>query len=215
MKFDYVIFDMDGLLVDSEQLAARVMSKMLARHGYTDISPDFFHSLLGKGSDETDAIIAAAFPGSDVSLDAITPEYLRRIDAGDMHLKPGALRLLDYLDQQGIHKCVASSNAGFIVQKTLASVGLSDRFDFVLHGDMVDFAKPAPDLFLTSAARWGVPPAQCLVLEDSYAGVQAAGAAGAPVIMVPDLVPPTDDIRALCLAVFDSLDDVLSFLQQS
>lgn len=212
MKFQYIIFDMDGLLVDSEQLAFRVMADILKEKGY-EMSQDVANSLLGTSVEETDQLLREAYPDANLSTEAITPDYLHYIEQGALSLMPGAANLLDYLEEQCIHKCIASSNLGYIVDQTLNSVGIADRFDFILHGDMVEFAKPEPDLFLESARRWGVQPKECLVLEDSFAGIYAANTAGSPVIMVPDIAQPTPEIREKCLAVCDSLDDVIVFLQ--
>lgn len=100
------------------------------------------------------------------------------------------------------------------MEKRLKLTGLYNRFEIVIDGTMVEHAKPAPDLFLEAAKRLGIEPRTCLVLEDSPFGVQAAVAAGMPVILVPDLLHPTDEIRSLTLGVFNTLDEVRIFLSQ-
>lgn len=213
MSFDCVLFDMDGLLVDSERLSYETFVDVLARQGY-GMTLAFFESLLGKSSEEADRRLREEYPGTDTSLRDITPEYIRRVQAGQLHLMAGAAQLLDYLDAHSIPRAVASSNNGRLVELCLSATGIAGRFDTVVHGDMVLLGKPAPDIFLKAAEELGFAPGACLVLEDSLAGIAAANAAGMAVIMVPDMVQPDDDVRANCLAVVDSLADVIPFLEK-
>ncbi|MCB0080968.1 MAG: HAD family phosphatase, partial [Caldilineaceae bacterium] len=122
--------------------------------------------------------------------------------------------LLDLLDTQQIPKAVATSSARAEARYTLANAGLLERFSIVVTGDQVERGKPAPDIFLLTAAQLGVPPSSCLVLEDSEAGVYAATAAGMCTFMVPDLIPPQPETAKRAFQVVESLADVHAWILQ-
>jgi HAD superfamily hydrolase (TIGR01509 family) len=154
--------------------------------------------------------------GSDFPVDQYFAEMNRHfavLAATQLRLKPGVVELLDFLDQLDMPRCIATSSAHSTVQSHLSAHGLADRFHAVIgHGDYVD-SKPSPDPFLTAAKRLGVAPALCLALEDSHNGVRSASAAGMMTVMVPDLIPPTEEIRALCTLVVDDLHAVRLLVQ--
>jgi HAD superfamily hydrolase (TIGR01509 family) len=116
--------------------------------------------------------------------------------------------LLDLLDTLRLPRAIATSNTHALARRHLDSHGLAERFHGVVaHGDYAN-GKPAPDPFLTAARQLGVAPAHCLALEDSHNGVRSASAAGMMTIMVPDLIPPTEEIHGLCTLVVDDLHAV-------
>jgi len=127
-------------------------------------------------------------------------------------LKPGAIQLLDALDELGLPRAIATSSAHRTVQHHLAAHGLAERFDAIVGRGDYAAGKPAPDPFLKAAERLGVEPRLCLALEDSHNGVRSACAAGMMTVMVPDLVPPTEDIRSLCIAIAADLHGVRELL---
>jgi beta-phosphoglucomutase-like phosphatase (HAD superfamily) len=123
-------------------------------------------------------------------------------------LKPGALELLDTLDQLRLPRAIATSSSHRTVERHLTAHNLMGRFEEVVgHGDY-ERGKPAPDPFLKAAERLGVEPQLCLALEDSHNGVRSASSAGMMTIMVPDLLEPTDEIRVLCTFVARDLHEV-------
>jgi HAD superfamily hydrolase (TIGR01509 family) len=127
-------------------------------------------------------------------------------------LKPGAVELLDTLDELGLPRAIATSSMHRTVQHHLTAHGLAERFHAIVgHGDYAE-GKPAPDPFLKAADRLGVDPRLCLALEDSHNGVRSACAAGMMTVMVPDLLPATEDIRGLCVAVVTDLHGVRQLL---
>ncbi|MEM9486250.1 MAG: HAD family hydrolase, partial [Cyanobacteria bacterium P01_F01_bin.116] len=121
--------------------------------------------------------------------------------------------LLDWLDEIGLPKAVGTSSNDHEAQICLKSTGLWPRFDAIVTVDQAGAGKPAPDIFLTAASAINISPANCLVLEDSNAGVQAATAAGMAVIMVPDLQTPTAYSQQNAFRIVSSLNDVLNLLQ--
>jgi HAD superfamily hydrolase (TIGR01509 family) len=201
-----VIFDMDGLLFDSERLYAEAVLNA-AREVGCAMSHEVFLQLVGRSREVNHRFLLDHY-GEDYPLEALIAAWGRHFrvlaDAG-LPLKPGAAELLDLLDELGLPRAIATSSTHATVQRNLASFGLVDRFHGVVaHGDYA-IGKPAPDPFLKAAERLRVAPAHCLALEDSHNGVRSASAAGMMTIMVPDLIAPTEEIHGLCTLVVDDL----------
>ena len=128
-------------------------------------------------------------------------------------LKPGAVELLDVLDHAGLPRAIATSSRHEDVQRNLAIHGLLDRFPIVIaRGDYLR-GKPGPDPFLRAAERLGLAPPSCVALEDSHHGVRSASRAGMMTIMVPDLLPPTDEMKGLCVGIVPDLHEVCSLMR--
>lgn len=211
-----VLFDMDGLMFDTERLILRAWQRAMADFGYT-ASEEVFLASVGMTLESTNQLLRAAY-GPNFPLEATndrTGEYVwQEVDARGAPLKPGLLALLDFLEAHGVSKAVASSSERATIDRLLASVGLTERFAATVAGDEVAQGKPAPDIFLLAAQRLGIEPAHCLVLEDSNPGGRAAQAAGMAVIVVPDLKPPADDVASLAAAVLPDLHAVRMWLEQ-
>jgi HAD superfamily hydrolase (TIGR01509 family) len=209
-----VIFDMDGLLFDSERLYAETILTA-AREVGCPMSQDVFLQLVGRSRDANYRFLIEHY-GADYPLEALITAWGRHFQvlaANDLPLKPGALALLDLLDELGLPRAIATSSTHATVRRNLERHALTDRFQRVVaHGDYAN-GKPSPDPFLTAAERLGVAPASCLALEDSHNGVRSAAAAGMMTIMVPDLILPTDTIEALCARVVGDLNDVCRLLR--
>ncbi len=204
-----VIFDMDGLMLDTETLAREAWFDTMREFGIT-LTDAIYLSVLGTTGARTRQIFTEAY-GNHIPIDQMYARKQEWLDAavreGRVRVKPGLIELLDYLDAHGIPKAVGSSTARSLVLKKLGAVGLADRFSVIVGGDEVDHGKPAPDIFLCCAELLAVSPSNCLVLEDSDNGVRAAYAAGMHCIMVPDLKQPADDVSALAEKVVISLYD--------
>jgi HAD superfamily hydrolase (TIGR01509 family) len=202
-----VVFDMDGLLVDSERVYRDSMFEVTRAQG-RDIDMAVFLRMVGAPKEQTRRVILEHF-GADFEFEpwmAAVTDHAHAAMAADLVLKAGAAELIDDLQSLGLPRAVATSSSHAAVRRQLGP--LADRFDVIVaHGDYAR-GKPDPDPFLTAAARLGVAPAACLALEDSHNGVRAAHAAGMMTVMVPDLMEATADIRALCVGVADTLHDV-------
>lgn len=214
--FAAIVFDMDGLLLNTETLARRAIRLAGSELGI-DLPETFCALMIGVPVDGCRRLLLEHY-GDALSADdlfAASARHLHaQIDAGEMHLKPGVQELLDLLDELRIPRAVATSSSCEKAMHHLAHAGIRHRFDALLTRDDVSRGKPYPDLYLAAALALGVSPARCLALEDSYNGVRAASAAAMPVIMVPDLLAPTAEMHRLCRAVVHDLNDVVGLLQK-
>jgi HAD superfamily hydrolase (TIGR01509 family) len=208
------IFDMDGLMLDTEPAYRIAWQAASAECGYELPDPLYF-TLIGRGRSEGEQTLVEAF-GPQFPVDAFRAACLRReaamFDNTPPPKKPGLDALLDLLDSRNIVKAVATSTEQRTAVAQLAAAGLLNRFVAVATGDEVVNGKPAPDLFLLAAQRLGVEPAQCIVFEDAEAGTIAAHRAGMTVFIVPDLKQPSDEVRSLAKGVFKSLGEVARHL---
>ncbi len=210
---DGVIFDMDGLMFDSERVWGTLWEPALATFGLTvpDGMPD---AARGTTGDAALAVIRR-FCGTDVDAEAVFAEFYRQAElafARGVPPKPGLFGLLDYLTAQGIPMAVASSSPEALIRNNLDRAGIADRFAAIVPGKQVARSKPAPDIFLEAARRLGTAPARTLVLEDSFPGVRAGAAGGFVTVMVPDTMAPTDEIHTLATRVCASLSEVRDLL---
>ena len=214
MKFSAVVFDMDGLMLDTERLAPRAWEDAAAAIG-VEFDMGLLPSMVGRNFQDCQAIVierygttyptAALMRAWHVAYDAI-------VERDGIEVKAGLFDLLDWLEREGIPKAVATSTRRERAQTKLVHTKLMHRFAALVGGDEIARGKPAPDIFLLAAQRIGQAPAECIVLEDSEPGVRAALAAGMTPIMVPDLHPPSDALRALGPLIVDSLADVHAHL---
>lgn len=208
-----VVFDMDGLLVDSETLYQEAILLAAAEGGYA-IDPEIVDRMTGAPWPLTRALLLAHF-GDSFPVDSFVEVWLRHyrvIAETRLALKPGVVELLDALDALRLPRAVATSSSHATVQHHLTVTGIADRFDAIVGAGDYAAGKPAPDPFLTAAARLRIEPTLCLALEDSHNGVRSAAAAGMMTIIVPDLLAPTDEIAALCAHVAVDLHEVRALI---
>lgn len=210
-----LIFDMDGLMLNSEPLyhqAWRIAAQAL---GY-QLDDHLYLSLVGRSSAEADCTFRQVF-GDEFPVKAFNQRWeacwqTLLLEQG-VSLQPGLLPLLDWVEQQQIPKAVGTSSNSAEAERCLMLAGIRDRFSIVVTVDQVAAGKPEPDIFLAAARQLEVAPSACLVLEDSNAGVQAAVAAGIPVVMVPDMQVPTPQSKTTATQILPSLREVLAWLQ--
>ncbi len=184
-----VIFDMDGLLLDSEAVYRDAMIET-AQAGAIDLPQSVMHAMIGLPWVSSAKVLSGHF-GDDFDTEGFRTEATRRfhlIADGGVCLKAGVVELLDHLDALALPRAICTSSAPEAVHHHIGGHGLLERFDAVIaRGDYVR-SKPEPEPFLVAAGRLGVDPADCLALEDSHNGVRAASSAGMMTVMVPDLL---------------------------
>jgi len=210
-----VVFDMDGLMLDTEPLAARAWGDA-ARSCGVDFDAAVTQRMIGRTFVDCRALLVDHH-GCDYPVDTLMNAWGDAYDALIAHeglsMKPGLVELLDWLEANGIGKAVATSTRRARASAKLQSAGILDRFVAVVGGDEVAQGKPAPDIFIAAVDKLACAPAQSLVLEDSEAGLVAAARAGIPAIAIPDLVPAPDVVLGHPPIVMRSLHEVRAHLQ--
>ena len=207
---------MDGLLIESETLY-RDSFLAASDEGGHGMRVETYQKVCGSPWDVITGTIFADY-GADFPIDTFRDAWLRHLAvlmAEGVALKPGVVEILDLLDRLDIRRAIATSSRHDSVTRHLGPYDLLRRFDtIVARGDYTD-PKPSPMPYLTAAKRLGIDPGQCLALEDSYHGVRSASSAGMLTIMVPDVAPPTDEMREKCIAVSSDLHTVAGLLQKA
>ncbi|MBE5958892.1 MAG: HAD family phosphatase [Lachnospiraceae bacterium] len=210
-----VIFDMDGVIFDSERAYIECWEPIDNKYQIPDLKETLL-KCIGVTSDVSKNIFLKKY-GEDFPLD----EYRKiagqgmaeLVESGKLEKKPGIVELLVYLKNEGIALAVASSTKTETVKWELDLAGLKDYFDVIIGGDMVKKSKPNPDIFLEAAKKLGANPSQCVVIEDSFNGIRAAKAAKMTAYMVPDLLAPDDEMREKADEIFASLIEVKKYLE--
>ena len=201
------IFDMDGVIFDSERLYIDCCIEVAEKLGMDQIV-ETCHRCIGVTTEVTRAILLETYRDIDL-VDRFREQSVAlvrsKIDSGLLEIKPGVRELLDFLFAKGCRIAIASSTRTDIVEKELADAGLRGYFSAVVGGDQAQRSKPNPDIFLKAAELLGEKPGNCVVIEDSFNGIRAAKAAGMTAIMVPDQLVPDEEIRGLADFVLPSL----------
>ncbi|MBV9832258.1 MAG: HAD family hydrolase [Marmoricola sp.] len=210
MRPDLVIFDCDGVLVDTEVLQVAVEARVLTEIGW-QIEPDeVVRRWMGRTAAAQTADIRERLGEEGVRrYDELARGQIHEAFERDLVEVEGVSSLLDALDAAGLPACVASSGSHERIRRTLGLTGLLPRFEGRIYSALdVEHGKPAPDLFLHAAARLGVPPSRCVVVEDSAYGVQAGVAAGMRVLGYGSGLADPQSLRAAGAEVFDRMADV-------
>lgn len=215
MRYRAVVFDFDGLLVDTERISFECWQECARARGY-DLSLAIFGEILGRSAAEGHQLLRS-FLGEDFPAERVRDEknilMEQRARRDGIPVRPGAYQLLDFLRSKGISYAIASSTARELVRERMGFAGLQEHFSVVVTGSDVARTKPAPDLFLKALSLLGTSADQTLALEDSDAGVASAHAAGIDVVAIPDLKQPSARTRAISAAVLPSLADVAHFME--
>lgn len=209
-----VIFDMDGLMFDTERIAVDAWRSAGEQLGFP-IPPGLVIETIGLNRRDTEATLlrrlGEGFPYDEARRLRIC--YAEEIVARNgVPLMEGLFELLDMLDGAGVPKAVATSTERARALRLLDLAGIRSRFDAIVCGDEVERGKPSPDIFLAAAAKLQIDPSGCVVLEDSESGLMAAHRAGMLPVLVPDLKAPSAEALALAFRVFRSLTEVKRFL---
>ena len=212
-----VLFDMDGVILDSEKLYAKFWAAGCECYGYHMTYPQALgmRSLNAQAGQE---YLSSLF-GPDISYPLVRARRIELMDAyveeNGIEAKPGIFELLDYLAARHIPYAITTASPNDRIRNHLGRLGLYERFDHICTAHEVPHGKPAPDIYLLGAKTIGVPPENCLALEDSYTGILSAYRAGCLATIVPDLDQPGENILSIAYARADSLTDVIDLMEGS
>ena len=215
MQYQAVVFDMDGVIFDTERLVIEFWKEVAKKHNIPNVEHTCIQCL-GTNRVRTREIFLENY-GADFPFDPyraeVTELFNTHYKGVPLPTKPAVRELLSYLQEQDIKVGLASSTAQHLVRDEIGTAGLLPYFQTLVCGDMVEHSKPAPDIFLKACEILNADPTKSIAIEDSFNGIRSAHCAGMTPIMVPDQVQPTDEIRALAFHVMPSLLDVLNWLK--
>ena len=210
------VFDMDGVIFDSERLGLRCWQIVADRYDLGDIT-ETAKKCIGRSTKDTMMIFDDAY-GDRVSVEKLYTEaktvMSELIEKEGLPLKTGVFELLGFLRESGIKLGLASSTSYNTVCAELKGAGLLDYFEVVVGGDMVEHSKPEPDIYLLACEKLEVSPENAACVEDSFNGIISASRAGLHTIMVPDMLMPTDEILKLVEIYKKSLGEVKEYLER-
>jgi HAD superfamily hydrolase (TIGR01509 family) len=210
-----VVFDMDGLLLASEERAKAAWQAAAVSMGLC-LSDDAYVSMIGRSASDCDRVLIELI-GRPELVDELRrtayASYIREVEAVSIPLKLGVHETLDLLDELALPRAVATSTAEALARKKLERVGILDRLGTVIGGDQVEHGKPYPDIYLAACKRLGVEPLRCLAFEDSPAGIEAAHRAGLMTVLVPDLVQPDKRTKQFARWIRGTLLDAMPIVR--
>lgn len=211
---ELLIFDMDGLLLDTERMFMNLRAKVLEKYGYVHREEEYLRTV-GVSGTNLKTILAEIY-GTDYPAETISHEtrmlQTEWIDQNGISVLPGIQTLLEWAEEKKIPCCVATSSQRRYAERFLEKANVTRFFRFLVAGDEVTLSKPDPEIFLTACKKGGVSPSRALVLEDSENGVKAAASGGIPVLCIPNLKQPDEKTAAKAAAVLNSADEVIPFL---
>ena len=209
-----VVFDMDGVLFDSEALVIQCWEQTAQVHGIPEIR-EICHQCLGINADLTRQMFLEKY-GADFPYDTLKQEmsarYWEQVKAGKLQLKPGVREMLETLRQNGWKTAIASSTRTVVVREEMRRFGLEQMFDQIVGGDMVRRSKPDPEIYRMACGSLNLGPEFCAAVEDSPNGVRSAAAAGIRTVMIPDRIAPSEEMRRLAWRICGSLNGLREFL---
>ncbi len=218
MKCKAVVFDMDGVIFDSEKLYRKHWMITGEEYGIPeDTMGELCNLIAGATKERNERLMKSRF-GEDFDYMAFREKTMSRMDQdileNGVELKPGVLELFEYLKENGCLIGLATSTQRERAERNLTNAGILQYFDCIVYGGIVANGKPAPDIYLKACEDLGVEPKEAIGIEDSINGVKSSAAAGLYTVMVVDLIEPTDEIRPLAHNIFDSLFEVIDLLRE-
>ena len=215
MKIQALIFDMDGLLFDSERIVQRTWNWAGQLLGYGNIGEHIYNTL-GFNVVRRGVYFREHF-GEDFPMEDFNQMTRRHFfeitDVEGIPVKKGAFDLLRYGREQGLKMVVATSSRREYATRLLESTGIMEYLDGCVFGDMVTHAKPDPEIYIRACDIAGIPPENCMALEDAPAGIRSAYGAGLVPVVVPDLVQPSGEILELCFCKVQDLTGIIPILE--
>lgn len=210
-----VIFDMDGLMFDTERIVKHSWDIAGEKMGYGKLGDNIFHTLgmnLSGRKDYFHRIYGQDFPFEEFS-ERYKAAWYNIVESEGIPIKPGLTELLNFLREEGYPMMVATSSSPHHCTERLRDAGLTDYFRGTINGNMVQHSKPHPQIYQLACQTLGTQPSETLALEDSGNGLRSAISAGLPAIMIPDLIKDLPDLEPLLEAKLNSLADVIPYIQ--
>ena len=208
-----VVFDMDGVLFDTERLCQDSWLAVAEEKGLPGMK-EIFPQCIGLNANDSRRIVMNAY-GEDFDYEGFRGQasvwFWDYIEKNGLPMKPGVRELLDWLKENGWTVGLASSTRRFSVLNHLEQAGIRDYFSTVITGDMVEHSKPQPDIYLMACRELGADPKEAYAIEDSPNGIRSAHAAGMSPLMVPDMIAPDEEMRRLSSCIFKDLFEVMEY----
>lgn len=213
----YVIFDIDGVVLDSERISYELCHKINDEY-HIGLTEDAIFSIFGVRRDKQKEVMDKAMHGVPFDYDTFRSHFLKEREeyqrTHPIEIKAGFIDLANYLHSHNIKMACASSTLKETQIRNLTNAGIIDYFDYHVYGDEVKNSKPDPEIFLTALNKCGCDKSETFVVEDSINGVKAGNAAGIRVIHVPDVVKIDEDTKKLCYKIVPSLDKIIDIIEE-
>lgn len=212
-----VIFDMDGVIFDSEKACLETWREVANRYDIPNVE-EIFVKCIGTNKVQTKAIVEDAYGQrfgegiADRMLAESSVLFHQRYDNGNLPVKKGVVEILEFLKENGIRTAVASSTRKQTVMTELSDAGLLHYFDGITGGDEVKISKPDPEIYLLACKSMGMKQENTFAIEDSYNGIRSAYAAHLRPIMVPDMIPADSEMKELSEVICKDLLEVIEYL---
>jgi HAD superfamily hydrolase (TIGR01509 family) len=209
------VFDMDGLMFDSERLVYETWQMMMDEIGY-DYSVEVFKNTIGLRRDKSEEFYKSKY-GADFDYPKFKQRsheiFFERVRRDGVPIKKGLFPLLDFLKESSFKIALATSTSAESAHEMLRLAGVYDYFDALVCGNDVKHSKPHPEVFLTAAQKLGLEPCSCIAFEDSINGIKSAYAAKMTTVMVPDFLQPTQEIKPMISCLCQDLEQAIGFVQ--
>lgn len=215
--FEGVVFDVDGVLFNTERLMHQIWHEIGAEMGWPQPGRDYLE-YVGNGRsviyEKMLALYGPSFPKEDF-LQRCSQRLQERMEREGVPLKPGVRELFDFLRARNVPIAIATSTAAVRTNRRMEMTGLDRYLSAAITGDQVARGKPDPEIYLLACKALGTDPSRTLAVEDSRNGILSASAAGMPTVMIPDMIPPAPELEALLYNRFDSLSDLRNALDRA
>lgn len=210
-----VVFDMDGVLFDTERLCMETWKEFAAEKGIENIETAML-GCIGLNRTDTKQFLAdfygPEFPYEELRV-TVGARMQKKMEK-EMPMLPGVVELLDYLVEKKVKIGLASSSRSEVIMSHIQRAGLEKYFEVIVGGDMIEHSKPLPDIYLIACEKLGVAPEKCYAIEDSINGIRSAYSAGMKAIMVPDMIAPTPEMEEKSTVILPSLHAVKKWFEE-